>query len=115
MAVSPAPNRAKKETPQADNEALISSIINNGGKPLDKPADKKATKASSTTRRKSKNADKGVKGITLLLTFEEADIINQLRNLRPVARGRKKAISLHDWLLEATQEKIDKEKRKYDI
>lgn len=104
-AVSGAPKRKEQAQPMPQNsvsEKDILDIINKGGTPTLKP---------KTEKSKSKNAEKGVKGITLLLTFDEMSSIDNLRNLRPKARGKKKAISLHDWIVEAVQEKIERESK----
>jgi hypothetical protein len=45
----------------------------------------------------------------------EMETIKELRNKRPVIRGRKITISLHDWIVEAVQEKIEREKKQYRI
>jgi hypothetical protein len=60
--------------------------------------------------------DQALKGMNIKLLPAEIKAIHQLRAQRPGARGRKRlAISLHDWIIEAVQEKIEREQKKYKI
>jgi len=82
------------------NEKVIEAIINKGGAP---------------TKAKAQPEDQGsTKSIKLILTTEEMETIKRLRDKRPAPRGRKLAMSVHDWVIEAIQEKIERESRKYD-
>ena len=45
---------------------------------------------------------------------EELAQINELRALRPKPRsGKRLGVSIHDWIVEAIQEKIEREGRKF--
>ncbi|MCF0075477.1 hypothetical protein LZD49_33675 [Dyadobacter sp. CY261] len=84
------------------SEKQIEAVINKGGRATvetDLPADPSATKS-----------------IKLIMTAEEMDTIKKLRDKRPpVSRSRKITISVHDWVVEAIQEKIERERRKYSV
>lgn len=111
MAVSAPPQRNKEVTANEVDEEAISEIINNGGKTLtERPSFIPKISAKNERGVVSKNRAKGLKGITLLLTLEEAEIIDKLRQSRTAPRGKKIAISFHDWIVEAVQDKIQKEK-----
>ena len=88
MAVTSAP---PKRTENKVSEDKIKEIINKGGKPtfVTEPNDV-------------------VKGITIKLLGSELDKIKELRSKRP-SRGKKLGISLHDWIIEAVQEKLNRE------
>lgn len=114
MAVSGPPKRSIEAKALKADEKAISAIINNGGKTItENPAPTLKVNARKDDAALSKNRAKGLKGITLLLTIEEAETIDKLRQLRPAPRGKKIAISFHDWIVEAVQDKIEKEKKKY--
>lgn len=83
------------------SEQQIDAIINKGGKTtvesIDKPLDTNSTKS-----------------IKLIMTVDEMETIKELRDKRPAkSRSRKITISVHDWVIEAVQEKIERERRKY--
>jgi hypothetical protein len=85
------------------SEQQIDAIINKGGKTtvesIDKPLDPNSTKS-----------------IKLIMTVDEMEMIKELRDRRPAkSRSRKITISVHDWVIEAVQEKIERERRKYSI
>lgn len=101
MAVTPPPKRAEKK-PATDAE--IDAIINKGGKTT-----QEAKEASISAVGEDDNTIKhmGVK-LTKGLLLE----IESLRALRPRKIGSPKlGISIHDWILEAILEKIDREKK----
>lgn len=83
------------------SESQIEAIINKGGK---------ATTESAVKDTSSENETKSIK---LIMTADEMETIKQLRNKRPAPRSRKIPISVHDWVIEAIQEKIERESRKY--
>jgi hypothetical protein len=104
MAVSAAPPKKKQEPvtlPKKVSEKKILDIINKGGKP--------------TAEINSFEIDDSVKGITVKLMSSEMETIKELRDKRPALRGKKITISLHDWIVEAVQEKIEREKKQYRI
>ncbi|MCE7073707.1 hypothetical protein LZG74_25590 [Dyadobacter sp. CY327] len=83
------------------SEKQIEAIINKGGRATveSAPSDPGATKS-----------------IKLIMTAEEMEAIKKLRDKRPpVSRSRKITISVHDWVVEAIQEKIERERRKYSV
>lgn len=88
MAVTAAP---PKRTETKASEEKIKDIINKGGKP---------TLVTET--------NDVVKGITIKLLGSELDKIKELRSKRP-SRGKKLGISLHDWIIEAVQEKLNRD------
>ena len=92
MAISTAPSR------KVASEKYIEKIINKGGK---------------TTVESKVSADV-TKSIKLVMTAEEMEAIKELRAMRKAPRGRKISISVHDWVIEAVQEKIERESRKYN-
>lgn len=92
MAISTAPSR------KVASEKHIEAIISKGGK----------------TTVESKTSTDATKSIKLVMTAEEMEMIKELRAMRKAPRGRKIAISVHDWVIEAVQEKIERENRKYD-
>jgi hypothetical protein len=79
-------------------EKKISEVINKGGS---------TTKTADVT-------DDAVKNFNIKLLESELAQINELRDQRPRPRGQKRpGISLHGWLLEAINEKIENETKKY--
>jgi len=105
MAVSAPPKKKVPETPHVVSEEEITKVINKGGSPVNK---------LGKTRTRDKT--KPIRAIAVSLTSEEIDSIISLRNQRPSpSRTKKIPISLHDWILEAVQEKIEREKKKYQI
>lgn len=85
------------------SEQKIEAIINKGGK--------------TTVESKEKTADpNSTKSIKLIMTVDEMEKIKELRDKRPAkSRSRKITISVHDWVIEAVQEKIERERRKYSV
>ena len=56
------------------------------------------------------------KNFNIKILESELETINELREKRPKQRGQKRlGISLHDWIVEAVQEKIDSERKKYKV
>jgi 3-hydroxyacyl-CoA dehydrogenase len=106
MAISPPPKKDNQSQPILEAEPKIDKVtkkkqdafINKGGKPVNEtvPSDKQV-----------------LKNINVSLLESELKTINELRDKRRKPRGRKIAISLHDWIIEAIQEKIQKESRKF--
>lgn len=93
------------EKPAKEVDRLADAFINKGGKSLVSSPATQATKG-----RVSEQSDPEAKiGITVKLLVKERDEINQLREGRPT-RSR---VSLHDWIIEAVQEKLKKEGSKY--
>lgn len=85
------------------SEQQIDAIINKGGK--------------TTVESKEQPADpNSTKSIKLIMTVDEMEAIKRLRDKRPAkSRSRKITISVHDWVIEAVQEKIERERRKYSV
>lgn len=85
------------------SEQQIDAIINKGGK--------------TTVESKEQTADpNSTKSIKLIMTVDEMETIKELRDKRPAkSRSRKITISVHDWVIEAVQEKIERERRKYSV
>jgi hypothetical protein len=82
------------------SEKKLQDFINGGGAPTSKA---KATTSAGVT-----------KSIKLIMTGDEMETIKSLRDKRP-HRSRKITISVHDWVIEAIQEKIERERRKYSV
>lgn len=81
-------------------EKKIKEFINRGGSP---------------TSRGEEAVEIGVtKSIKLILKDTEMSAIKVLRDKRP-SRSRKIPISVHDWVIEAIQEKIEREQKKYGL
>jgi len=93
------------EKPAKNVDRLADAFINKGGKSLVSNAATRATRG-----RVSVQSDPEAKiGITVKLLVKERDEINQLRQGRPT----RSHVSLHDWIIEAVQEKLKKEGAKY--
>ncbi|MCF2491613.1 hypothetical protein [Dyadobacter sp. CY347] len=85
------------------SEQQIDAIINKGGK----------TTVESKEQASDPNSTKSIK---LIMTVDEMETIKELRDKRPAkSRSRKITISVHDWVIEAVQEKIERERRKYSV
>jgi hypothetical protein len=85
------------------SEQQIDAIINKGGK----------TTVESKEQAIDPNSTKSIK---LIMTVHEMETIKELRDKRPAkSRSRKITISVHDWVIEAVQEKIERERRKYSV
>lgn len=97
MSISTSPPKKKV------SEQQIEAIVNKGGK--------------TTVESKSESADpNSTKSIKLIMTVDEMEKIKELRDKRPAkSRSRKISISVHDWVIEAVQEKIERERRKYSV
>lgn len=97
------PKKEAVETKDISNikkvsERKIQEIINKGGSPITtEPADDK------------------IKNFNLLVLESDLNIIGKLCDQRPKKPGRVIGFSKKDWLLEAVQEKIDREKRKFHL
>lgn len=92
---SPPPKKAASNEKKSASEKAIAQVINKGGKPT-----------------KTENAKDSFKNFNIKLLESEIDTINELRELRPRNRnGKRLGISLHDWLIEAVQEKIKRDTR----
>lgn len=100
MAITKLPDDLARpeKSPRTVSEKKVQDFINRGGKPTaDGPdADGPVTKS-----------------IKLIMTAQEMEAIKQLRDKRPRPRGRKLAMSVHEWVIEAIQEKIEREQKKY--
>lgn len=99
MAITREPEPIKKESISKISEKKLQDFINGGGAP---------------TKKGIEESSEGVtKSIKLVMTADEMETIKQLRDKRPAPRSRKIPISVHDWVIEAIQEKIERESRKY--
>lgn len=99
MAITREPKPVQKEPANNISEKKLQEFINGGGAPTKKGIEQ--------------STDGVTKSIKLVMTAEEMETIKQLRNKRPAPRSRKIPISVHDWVIEAIQEKIERESRKY--
>jgi len=97
MPISKAPDDPQ-QAPKKVSEKKVQAFINKGGKP---------TGQGSTEPEVT-----GKKSIKLVMTEQEMQTIKDLRDKRP-SRSRKIPISVHDWVIEAIQEKIEREQKKY--
>jgi hypothetical protein len=93
----PAADLTDKKVP----EKKIQEFINRGGKP--------------TSRGEEASKSGGTKSIKLVMTDTEMSAVKEVRDKRPKPRGRKIPISVHDWVIEAIQEKLEREQKKYGI
>ncbi len=102
MAINKAPEAEPKpeKLVKTISEHKIQQFINRGGKP--------------TNRGEELTETGGTKSIKLIMTGKEMSAIKELRDKRP-SRSRKIPISVHDWVIEAIQEKIEREQKKYGI
>lgn len=82
-------------------EKKIQAFINRGGKP--------------TSRSEGVSESGGTKSIKLTMTDQEMKAVKEVRDKRSKPRGRKIPISVHDWVIEAIQEKLEREQKKYGI
>jgi hypothetical protein len=83
-----------------DRDRRADAFINQGGKSLAPVTPSIPTVARG---RVSEQADPEAKiGITVKLLVKERDAINELRRRRPT----RSQVSLHDWIIEAVQEKL---------
>lgn len=97
----------KKQIPAAPEMAVpdeekVRGFISKGGSPAAEPL-----------AMPEPDAMPAVKQINVKLLVPEVERINELRERRPRPRsGRKPGISLHDWIVEAVQEKIERDNAK---
>lgn len=76
------------------DESKILAVINKGGSPIQNMVGNQEI----------------IKQINIKLLAKEIDSIKELRKRRPQVRGAKRlGISLHDWIIEAVNEKIERE------
>lgn len=99
MAITREPEALKPPVKKV-SEKKLKEFINGGGSP--------------TSKAEANLITGGTKSIKLIMTGEEMESIKQLRDKRP-HRSRKITISVHDWVIEAIQEKIERERRKYSV
>lgn len=97
------PKKDTEETKDKSNlkkisERKIQEIINKGGSPITREL-----------------ADDKIKNFNLLVLESDLNIIGKLCDQRPKKPGRVIGFSKKDWFLEAVQEKIDREKRKFRL
>ncbi|RYE36793.1 MAG: hypothetical protein EOP42_02045 [Sphingobacteriaceae bacterium] len=81
------------------SEKEIQLIINKGGSP---------TQINNEIKDKIKN-------FNLLILESDLNLISEFCNKRPKKPGRIIGFSKKDWLLEAVQEKIEREQKKYKL
>ncbi len=125
MAISSAPK--KKAPVEVVDEDEILQVINRGGSTTRQSPETSVTESASETKipKVKKTVEKKplpepvvevLKRFSIELTESETDMIKQLRTHRPQrGRARKITISVTDWIVEAVQEKIEREKRKYGV
>ena len=103
MAITKMPNEGLEPVnqPKVVSEKKIQAFINKGGK----PTEDRGGERPETSEKKS---------IKLILTGQEMSAIKELRSKRP-SRSRKIPISVHDWVIEAVQEKIQRDQKKYGL
>ncbi|MCE6993184.1 hypothetical protein [Dyadobacter sp. CY323] len=105
MAISPAPKQKNEPSKpvqiDAKTERQIKEVINRGG----------------STKQADAESIQLAKLVNVSLTIEEIEAIAELRQCRPRdGRSKKKVpVSQHAWLVEAAQEKIERERKKYGI
>jgi hypothetical protein len=95
---SPEVQKEDKSVPKF-SEKEIQLIINKGGSPI----------------QTSELVDDKVKNFNLHVLESDLNTIGELCNKRPKKPGRIIGFSKKDWLLEAIQEKIERERKKYKI
>lgn len=99
MAITKAPEPGKKtEVKSTVSEKKVQDFINKGG--------------GTSRRAQSASENEVTKSIKLILTETEMADIKELRDKRRSPR-RKIPISVHDWVIEAIHEKLERERRKY--
>ena len=103
MAIFRLPETPKNEpVKKKASEKKIQEFINQGG-------------GATAKGRQEQVSEDATKSIKLILKATEMDAIKQLRDQRPKNRSRKITISVHDWVLEAIEEKIIREQKKYGL
>lgn len=100
MAITREPQPVKQEPVKKVSEKKLQEFINGGGAPTKKGIETSGDSAAT-------------KSIKLIMTTDEMETIKQLRDKRQPPRSRKISISVHDWVIEAIHEKIERESRKY--
>lgn len=106
MAVSAPPKKAAAAIPaeqytNKDQEQKIDQIINRG---------------SSTVGKAQPPESEQIKNFNIKIMSSQLAVVDQLRAKRPrKPTSPKLAVSLQDWILEAIEEKIQKEKKKYSL
>ena len=104
----------KKQIPAAPEMAVpdeekVRGFISKGGSPAAEPLAMPEPEPDAMPAAKQP----AVKQINVKLLAPEVERINELRERRPRPRsGRKLGISLHDWIVEAVQEKIERDNAK---
>lgn len=111
MAVTLPPQK-KKDLPTLNepvvntkaSEKKIRDVINRGG-------------STTLVSRQSSKEKVELKGINVKFTVGEIDTIKALRAIRPIENrnSSKMSVSLHDWIVEAVQEKIKRDVKKYNL
>lgn len=81
------------------SEKEIQHIINKGGSPI----------------QITNKAEDKIKNFNLLILESDLNLIGELCDKRPKKPGRVIGFSKKDWLLEAVQEKIEREQKKYKL
>ncbi len=88
------PNKPKSQPNKTETQKIL-DIINKGGKPM------------------QELNGKGYKNFNIRIFDDEMARINALRALRPrPRRGVRLGISLQDWIIEALEEKMQREEKK---
>ncbi|RZK80807.1 MAG: hypothetical protein EOO92_06810 [Pedobacter sp.] len=89
----------EEKAAQRISEKKIKEIINKGGSPIqvDQPVNDK------------------VKNFNIMILESDLDMIGELCDKRPKKPGRIIGFSKKDWLLEAIQEKLAREKKKNNL
>lgn len=101
MAVSAPPKKKEAPAKVADQDKTIESIISRG---------------SSTVVKRTPPEPEHIKHFNLKIMAGQLAIVAELRAYRPrKPMSPKLAISLQDWILEAIEEKIEREQEKYNL
>ena len=98
------PNPSESVINAKTSERKIREVINRGG-------------STTEVSRQSSKEKVVLKGINVKFTVGEIDTIKALRSMRPIENrnSSKMSVSLHDWIVEAVQEKIKKDAKKYNL
>jgi 3-hydroxyacyl-CoA dehydrogenase len=95
MSVTKSKPPVKAKPSESVPESAINKIIRKGAPP------KQETMTAGDGQQ--------TKQINVKILVSEIAQITHLRKLRPVPRGKRLAISMHDWIIEAIQEKIERD------
>jgi hypothetical protein len=76
------------------NEKKVREVLRKGAPPKEETPDAEAP---------------GYKQINIRLLLSERDRINKLRDNLPMVRGKRMAITLHDWIVQAINEKLERD------